>query len=123
MSFYLITYPNQHKKTPSFFVLNKGNYSGSPSKKPYGNCFAVYTDSPDLFAQVHAGFLLSYFKPKLIGSCIKFIRKKDMNEVIAKCQKISIDKARKVELLEKQAEKYLQIVAALRKCIIVKLRQ
>ncbi|SRR5690554_208552 len=64
--------------SPHFFVLNKGNNAGKPSFSPFVNSFVIKThsekDAHQLFWICNILFTGHYFKKRICGSVIPFIR-------------------------------------------------
>jgi len=66
----------------SFYILNKGLNAGRPSRTPYRNSFAVFTDDEFLYQKVQALFIGRYFEPFIHGSVIPTIRLYEVRQVI-----------------------------------------
>ena len=71
-----------------FFILNKGNNSGRPSDRPNVNCFIAICEDDNHREQF---FWISYalwqgkhFERELIGSVIPFIRKQNVEKLLAR---------------------------------------
>jgi hypothetical protein len=69
----------------TFYIQAKGLHSGRPLYKPIKNCFAVYSDSPLLFAFTFALWKGRCFEPFIGGSVIPFIRLADVRKILTLC--------------------------------------
>lgn len=110
-NFKLITYRSEAVyNTPHFFVLNRGNNSGKPLKKPCPNCFVLIcnteSEKEHLYWVVYAMHQGRHFYPSLVGSVIPFIRKKDLFNLINDAYLRTIPKS---EELEKTVSSLLQL--------------
>lgn len=75
----LVTYNGQQA---DFYILNKGLNAGKPSRTPFRNSFAVFSDNEFLFQKVQVLFIGRCFEPFIHGSVIPTIRIKEVKDVI-----------------------------------------
>jgi len=125
-NFKLITYRSGVEYTaPHFYVLNRGNNSGKPLKKPCPNCFVILCQSEsekdNLYWIVYALHQGRHFYPFLIGSVIPYIRKKDLFNLINEAYLRTNSKAEELEKtvtslleLEQQEANYLKLQKMIR---------
>lgn len=70
---------------PHFFILNKGNHSGKPDHKYWGNCFVFVADTneeKEFYFFVFLGLWeLGYFRKAIIGSVVPYIRIGDLTDI------------------------------------------
>lgn len=110
---------------PHFFILNRGNNSGKPLKKPCPNCFVLLCDSEQekesLYWVVYALHHGRHFYGSLVGSVIPFIRKKDLQDIITAAHAKTLSKSAELEItvssllqLEQQETNYLKLQKMIR---------
>ena len=105
---------------PHFFILNRGNNSGKPLKKPCPNCFAVIAnsakDAEKIYWITYALWQGRIFHQALVGSVIPFIRKKDLQDLISSTLQLADEKEQTFEKtvsslrqLEQQEDNYIKL--------------
>jgi hypothetical protein len=110
---------------PHFFILNRGNNSGKPLKKPCPNCFVLLCNSEkekeSLYWVVYALHQGHHFYGSLVGSVIPFIRKKDLQDIITAAHIKTLSKSAELEKtvtsllqLEQQETNYLKLQKMIR---------
>jgi hypothetical protein len=111
----LITYSGQ--TDANFFIQCKGNNSGRPLVDPIPNCFAVYTDVPYAFDIIQGLFISKKFVRDIIGSCIPFIKKQDLLNIIEPQLKKShnLKELEAINLVDQQIENTLKKIDLLKK--------
>ena len=92
MKYKLLTYRPEPSKArgenPAFFIQNRGNNSGRPTKTPLTNCFALYCDKDDaepLYYMFYCLWAGKRFFRYLRGSVIPFIVKKELCAEVDRC--------------------------------------
>lgn len=73
------TYTNQ---AAAFYIQNKGDNSGRPSKKPLRNSFAVFTDVENAFEIAYCVWIAKRYYPFIHGSVIPTMRMEAVKEVL-----------------------------------------
>jgi hypothetical protein len=74
------TYTNQ--AAANFYIQNKGDNSGRPSRKPLRNSFAIFTDVENAFEIAYCVWIASRYYPFIHGSVIPTIRIEAVKQVL-----------------------------------------
>ena len=103
------TYTNQNA---AFYIQNKGDNSGRPSKKPIRNSFAVFTDVENAFEIAYCVWLAKRYYPFIYGSVIPTMRMEAVKEVlkpaIEQHAKLNKEHLRKLEAIDQLMENAVQ---------------